>query len=397
MRPTRRGFLQGAFASVLAPALLPTQGDQHKALVLVQLTGGNDGLNTVIPWSSPVYYKKRPNLAIEEAAVLKLDDSVGLHPNLKQLEGLFQAGGLAVIQGAGYPGPIRSHFRSLDVWHTGRRKGRLSGRGWVSRACDEAYPNESNSERVVHVGARVPYSLRSANRPPVTLSSRNRYRLVANASSKVVLRKQSVMQSVETGLRAERVARLRSVMRDADRSSERIMNALSSYEPSVNYPSGTFADSLGVIAATLSAGLGARVLSVELEGFDTHGGQRRRHDPLLRVLDRGLGAFHRDLAARGLLDEVVILVFSEFGRRVKENASQGTDHGTAGPMFVLGGGVRGGLHGQAPALTDLEEFDLEFTTDFRSVYSSVIERCFNVTGMSVLGARYPELGLFKPR
>lgn len=394
MRPTRRHFLQGTFASLLAPALLPVKSDDRKALVLIQLTGGNDGLNTLVPWSSSVYHKKRPSLAIEESAVRKLDDRVGLHPGLEQFDRLFRDGAVAVIQGAGYPAPIRSHFRSLDVWHTGRREGRNSGPGWISRACDEAFPDELSSERVVHVGARVPYSLRSASRPPVTLSSPDRYRLLANASSKSVLSAQSLLKSQVTGLRADRIARLRSVMRDAEQSSERIMSALSEYRPSVSYPTGAFGESLGVIAATLAAGLGSRVLSVELEGFDTHGDQRRRHDALMGVFDRGLGAFHRDLAKKQLLDDVVILVYSEFGRRVKENASRGTDHGTAGPMFVLGGGVRGGLHGQAPALTDLEEFDLEFTTDFRSVYSSVIERCFGVTGASVLGARYPELALF---
>ncbi len=394
MRPTRRGFLQGTLATALAPSLLGRAQEEGKALVLVQLTGGNDGLNTVVPWASPVYHRKRPNLRIPEREVAKLDEQVGLHPGLEQMKRLFDDGDLAVIQGCGYPDPIRSHFRSMDVWHTGRRSGRVSGRGWISRVCDEAYPADTNSELVVHVGARLPYSLRSADRPPVALSSRNRYRVIANASSKDALREHSQRRSSDTGARAERVERIRSVMRDAEQSSERVRHAVANYKPKVEYPRSEFGRSLRFVAAALAANLGSRVLSVELEGFDTHGNQRRTHDPLLRKLDRGLGAFFRDLRRNELLDRAVVMVFSEFGRRVKENASLGTDHGTAGPMFVFGSGVRGGLYGEAPKLTELEDFDLEFTTDFRSAYSAVIERCFGLDPERVLGARYPHLPLF---
>lgn len=397
MKPTRRGFLRGVLGCALASSFTARARRDGNVLVLIQLTGGNDGLNTVVPWSSAVYHNKRPSLRIKEDEVLKLDDRVGFHPGLPQLKRFADDGKLAVIQGVGYPNPIRSHFRSLDIWHTGRSAGRLSGEGWISRSCDAAYPENLNSERVVHVGVRLPYALRSATRPPVTLSGHDRYRLFGRASTKSALHELSQVSSAAGGRRSEILSRIKRVMRDAERSSERIRGALAGYEPSVEYPQGTFARSLGMVAATIDADLGSRVLSVELDGFDTHGQQRRTHDPLLANLDGSLGAFYRDLEQKGLLDGVVIMVFSEFGRRVKENASAGTDHGTAGPMFLLGGGVRGGLHGQEPKLTELDQYDIGFTTDFRSVYSAVIERCFNVAPETVLGATYPKLDLFKPR
>jgi len=396
MKPTRRGFLRGVVGCALAPSLIARAEAERKVLVLVQLSGGNDGLNTVVPWSSPIYHNKRPNIGIKEDEVLKLDDRVGFHPSLVELKRFVDDGKLAVIEGVGYPDPVRSHFRSLDIWHTARATGRLSGPGWISRACDAAYPEDMSSERVVHVGVRQPYSLRSAMRPPVTLSRRDRYQLFGRASTKSALHELSQESNTVGGKRSERLSRIRSVMRDAERSSARIRGALASYEPSVEYPGGEFARSLGMVAATIAGNLGSRVLSVELDGFDTHGRQRQLHDPLLGDFDSSLGAFHRDLEQQGLLDSVVIMVFSEFGRRVKENASAGTDHGTAGPMFLLGGGVRGGLHGQAPKLTNLDEFDLGFTTDFRSVYSAVIDRCFGIAPETVLGAKYPVLDLFRP-
>lgn len=395
MKFSRRTFLGGAVAGLFAPELKFRLDESDRTLVLVQLTGGNDGLNTLVPFASSVYYAKRPTLAIAERDVLKLNDTIGFHPLLENLSGLYSDGGLAIIQGAGYPNPIRSHFRSMDIWHTGHRSGRVSGEGWISRACDLAFPDTTSSELVVHVGNRLPYSLRSASRPPVTLDSLERYRWVANPATLDALHEQANRESSSTT--NDRVQRLRGVMRDAERSSARLRTAIEAYEPSVQYPRGRFGQSLATVAATLAGGLGSRVLSVELDGFDTHGGQLARHEKLLGALDRCLGAFHRDLANQGMLERVTILVFSEFGRRVKENASRGTDHGTAGPMFVLGGGVRGGLHGEAPAMKNLEEFDLEFTTDFRSVYAPVIEHCFAVNPDEVLGQSYPHLELFTPR
>ncbi len=386
---TRRGFLLGALGGALVlprSARAPGRGrsrDAGRTLVLVQLSGGNDGLSTLVPRDDDGYGRARSATRIEARELLSLDPRVGLHPGLARLHERFQRGELAIVEGVGYPGASRSHFRALDVWHAADPRGRLAGEGWVARTCRAAFGEERGVHRVVHIGARPPFSLHSSSQPPVAFTAPETYAWFGQWRD---------LEQLEQGPAQEPGSTLEFVhgmLRDARESSAAIRAAVARHEPAQAYPSSAFARDLRAGAALIQAELGVRVLSLELGGFDTHSDQRARHDRLMRELDQGLGAFLADLSASEAGREALVLCFSEFGRRVAENGSRGTDHGAAAPMLVLGARVRGGLHGAPPSLEDLVDGDLVHTTDFRSVYGAAIEHCFGVQHERVLGARFP--------
>lgn len=398
----RRSFLCASLGSLALPALTlrPAPEDSRPALLLIQLTGGNDGLNTLVPWSDPDYYRARPLTAIPEAEVLRLDDAHGLHPGLENLRRRYEDGQVAIVRAAGYERPVRSHFKSLDIWHTADRAGRAAGDGWITRLGRELFPDEAPVDLVVNIGTSTPYSVRSADRPPISFEEPRTFDRIGGAATKRAVRRASRdLEEERAGtLRARSLARLRRVTRDADRVSQAVRDAIHDYEPAVRYAADDFALALANVAALVEAGTGTRVFSVALSGFDTHVALRRRHDRLMARFDRALGAFLRDLERQELADRVVTMVYSEFGRRLDENASEGTDHGTAGPMFVIGGDVRGGLHGDAPSLRELDSAgDIAHTTDFRSVYAEVLRRCFECDPRRVLAAVPDGPVLFTPR
>lgn len=364
-------------------------------LVVVQLGGGNDGLNTVVPYADDAYHRARRRIAIGAKDVLDLDGHVGLAPQLARLHANFGEGHVAVVQGAGYPEPNRSHFKAMEIWHTARATGRESGPGWLGRLAVDAWEDDVHPDRSVHVGGAAPYALYSRRHPAISLETPRNYRWAGNGEDIEGL-------DVEEGARAEadrsQVDFLRDVMRAARSSSLAVRRAVASYRPAVEYERDDLSQSLAVCAALIDAQIGSQVLSVEHKSYDTHAGQANRHAALLSALDTALDAFMRDLRAKERDREVVVLVFSEFGRRVGENASAGTDHGTAGPMFVLGTPVAGGLFGEQPALTDLDERgDMRHAVDFRSVYATIADRHFGAAAEAVLGARYPQLDLLPRR
>jgi uncharacterized protein (DUF1501 family) len=366
--------------------------EDPRTLVLVQLSGGNDGLSTVIPFQDDDYHRARPTLGHDAASVLQIDDTRGLHPELELLRARYDEGGLAIVEGVGYPRPNRSHFASLEIWHTADLRGRLAGEGWIGRLCEAAYGEDSHPNRVVHVGKTPPYSLFSTRHPAASFSAPYGYRRLKNGAA---LKELESLEAVDEGKQKApggSLAFLRARMSAARESSGRIRAAAAGYRTPVEYPSDPFADELRTVAALLNGNLGARVMSVELDGFDTHDDQRVRHDALMRRLDSSLGAFLEDLDRSEVGRAALVVVLTEFGRRVAENGSGGTDHGCAGLMFVAGASVKGGLYGQAPSLTRLDEGDLIFTTDFRSVYGTVIESQFDVAHADVLGSEYPRLG-----
>jgi uncharacterized protein (DUF1501 family) len=395
LRLDRRSFLASglatlgwvSFGGVRLGAALPAAGE--RTLVLVQLSGGNDGLSTVVPWADDAYHRARPSIRVDTEQVLRLDDYRGLHPNLTGLRGLFDAGRLAIVEGVGYPQPNRSHFKSLEIWHTGDLRGRASGEGWIGKLSEAVFGDDVDPNRVVHVGATPPYALNSSKHPAVSFSTPAGYRWASNEAD-------VAGYDDDSGAGEEASASLeflRGVLGDARASSAAIRSAAAAYRPSVEYPGDPFADALRTAAAIVNSPLGSRVLSVELGGFDTHNDERRRHDTLMGRLDRGLTAFLNDLAASAAGRDATVVVFSEFGRRVAENGSRGTDHGTAGPMFVAGHAVKGGLYGRHPSLTELDGGDLVHTTDFRSVYGAVIRHAFGIDPAQVLGAEFAPLEL----
>ena len=392
----RRRFLQTSAALGSAALFSPFafgQTASGRRLVLVQLSGGNDGLSTVVPYGDDEYYAARNVTAIGKRAVLPLDDYRGLHPNLKRLHAAFEAGQMAIIEGVGYPDAVRSHFKSLEIWHTANLGGRNAADGWAGRLAQTAFGDEPATDRVVHIGKYAPYSLFAQGASPTVLESPTGYRWFGQIAETETLGHAAEGEGMaETGKgRDAALSRLRDILSDAQASSGRVRSAAARYRPAVQYPRETFGAQLFDLAALIHGSPQTRVCSAALSGFDTHADQRATHDRLMTRLDDCLGAFLEDLGHSEVGRDTLIVVFSEFGRRVRENGSRGTDHGQAGPMFVLGHRIKPGLFGEHPSLEKLAGGDLKFTTDFRRVYATVSERWFGVDTKSVLGDTYRPL------
>lgn len=396
----RRALLTGAGAFLGASWILsgrarawgaPADGravdPAPRSLLLLELNGGNDGLDTVIPFGEDVYHRSRERVGIAAESVLRFDGYRGFHPNLKGLRGVWDEGRLAIVEGAGYPHPNHSHFTSQDIWHTGQLSGRASGDGWIGRLMARLYPDDRSEPHAVHVGQTLPYSLHSSTHPIVCFDSPPAYRWAENGAA---IARVSAREPV--GMRkASPLDTIRGIVANAQVSSAEVRRAAAQYVPRVEYPRSDVGQDLRTAAALLSSGIGVRVMSVAHYGYDTHEDHRRRHDILMNELDTGLTAFLRDMRGTPAGDNCLVLVFSEFGRRVADNASNGIDHGTAGPMFLTGTAVKGGLYGKHPSLADLVEGDLVYTTDFRTVYAGVLERWFGVESEPILGARHAAL------
>lgn len=394
---SRRSFLSKGLAGVslagtaphflsLSSRVFAGEPTGDRILVVLQLSGGNDGLSMVVPFEDPAYFRARRTTAVRDP--LKLADGVGLHPEMKATHALFGEGKLAVVQGVSYPNPNRSHFESMDIWHTGDLRGRSSPTGWIGRAVDACCPDVTDPNLVVNIGKSAPYALEAKVHKPVSFESPESYRWAGAASDKDEFEKLN-----EAGGPSEEVQWLHRVAVDARASSEKIRAAAAGYRPKADYPRSQLSNDLRTVAALIHGGLGTRVYYVSFGGFDTHNAQQNRYGNLMRELDPALGAFYADLKAQGHLGRVLVVSFSEFGRRVDENASAGTDHGVAGPMLLLGESVKGGLHGKQPSLTDLDDGDLKMQVDFRSVYATVLDDWMRVAPEKVLGATFPKMRL----
>ncbi|MBI4607035.1 MAG: DUF1501 domain-containing protein [Planctomycetes bacterium] len=407
----RRGFLKqgilgvsiaGTFPAFLAKTAAWAQGSaagDDRVLVVLQLSGGNDGLSTLVPYSDPAYGRARSTIRVDEGAVLKIDDRVGLHPNLKEFKGLFDEGSMAIVQGVSYPNPSRSHFESMDVWHAADRSGPRRGSGWLGRAIDSTCGNATTPLSAVNLGGSVPLALQGERTKPVAFQNPGSYQWRGGRGEREAFARLNALPAeMEPEMKGPGAVRpldfLRRVASDASASSEAIRKATQAYAPKAPYPPGNrLAEDLRLVAAMIAAGLPTRVYYASLGGFDTHANQRGTHDNLMRVFSTGVAAFLKDLAAQGLAGRVLVLAFSEFGRRVKENASRGTDHGVAAPMFLFGDGVLGGIHGKHPSLTELDSGDLVMTTDFRRVYATVLDGWLGAPSEKVLGERFEPLPL----
>lgn len=382
-----------ALPRTLAARRLPgpfEEEDDDNLLVLVQLAGGNDGLSTVVPFRDDAYLAARTTTCIDPATVLRLDDDRGLNPDLPRLHAAYGRGELAIVEGCGYPQPNRSHFKAMEIWGTASEAGKSAGDGWVSRLVTTAYGAERLATRVVHVGAQLPDPLISTDHPVLCFESPVAYRLAAGEAPL-----DAVLEESSAGAAGSVRSRLRAMLDDARSSSDAVRAAAARYRPSLEYPASPLGKALQTTAALITARIGCRILSVTLTGFDTHANQLVQHQDMLQQLDGALGAFLEDVRATERGKQVLVLVYSEFGRRVAENASGGTDHGAAAPMFLAGLPVQGGLYGRHPSLTELDDGDLIHTTDFRSVYGTVIRDWFGIEPSRVLRADYPVLPLLK--
>ncbi|MFO0831374.1 MAG: DUF1501 domain-containing protein [Phycisphaerales bacterium] len=383
---------------------VPGVPDEH-ILVVVQFSGGNDGLNTVVPVGAPEYYKARPQIGIPEKDALKLSgaDGIGLHPGLASLKDMYDSGMVSVIQGVGYPNPNRSHFKSMDIWHTADTS--ATGDGWLGKYFDAeccgygkgesgaaVHPDTSAGPPGVAIGRSAPLAMQGRLVQPVSFESAELFRWSGQDIDKDLGRAYDALnrrEPAEGGHDTNADFLLRTAM-DAQVSSDLIRKAVA-VKPLVNYPTGQAAElgrQLQMVASMIRANLRTRVYYVTLGSFDTHaqqGGPQGRHAGLLKGFADATKAFYEDLKKQGNDGRVLTLVFSEFGRRVAQNASQGTDHGTAAPMFLLGPMVRPGVLTAHPSMKDLDEGDLRYTTDFRSVYAGVLNGWMKADADAILG------------
>lgn len=359
----------------------------ERALVVIQLSGGNDGLNTIIPIADDLYRASRPSLAIDRNAALKIDAQTGFHPSLKGLAKLLEDRKLAILQGVGYPNPNRSHFESMDIWHTARLDLGKREAGWLGRAMDARHADLARAADppALHLGEEVqPLALAARETATPSIRSFDKFRLETGGDSQ----RRSAIQAASSVPRTTENNLLKFVQTRATSAwevSRRIEQAAQEYKTPVKYPPTPLAEKLRHIAQLLDAGLATRIYYVTLDGFDTHSDQAAAHAGLLDQLSGALAAFTEDLHAHGQQDRVLTLVFSEFGRRVRENASRGTDHGAAAPVFLVGSRLKPGLIGRQPSLTDLDDGDLKFHTDFRQVYAALLEKWLGWPAAPILG------------
>jgi uncharacterized protein (DUF1501 family) len=397
-------------------AIQPVTGKDDTILVVLQLAGGNDGLNTLVPYADDAYQKARPRLAKKEKEIIRLNDHVGLNSSMPFLGSLFKEGNLGIVQGVGYPNPNRSHFVSTSIWETADTANR-SATGWLGRYFDNACPGADPTVGI-SFNKTQPEAFGALKNPGVCLNSPELYRWIHGGGEKAQAEEffadlnqpdDDDEEDAPTdggsiampaggktgGISGEgNLAFLERVALDARVSSKTILELAAKHKTSVRYDGTPLARNLNLVSRMIAGGMPTRVYYVSHGGFDTHNQQANSHDRLLGQLDSALKSFFADLKQQGNDKRVVLMTFSEFGRRVAENASAGTDHGKASCLFLAGPGVKGGLHGTHPSLTDLSEGDIRHTVDFRSVYGTVLGDWLRAPDMKpILGASYPKMGL----
>lgn len=367
-----------------------------RILVVVQLGGGNDGLNTLIPIGNDAYYRARPNLAVPQKDIIRLNDGIGLHPNLSGLKNLYDQGAVAIVQGVGYPNPSRSHFKSMEIWHTADPEGRVVRYGWVGRYFDSKCPVCEQPTVGVNVGPSMPLAMVAETGVGVSLETPEAFQWMPTMGGLGEREEQELFRLLNAPAPGVNepgtVDFLRHTAMNAFVSTAQVRGAVAGYKGSVEYANTRFAYSMRLIAQMIAGKLPTKVYYAHMTGFDTHAAQRGAHENLLTQFAEGVASFYKDLEAQGNADRVVVLAFSEFGRRVAENGSGGTDHGTAAPMFLFGKSLKGGLYGNQPSLTDLTDGDLKHAVDFRSVYATVLDRWLGADPAKILGHSFERIG-----
>jgi uncharacterized protein (DUF1501 family) len=367
----------------------PGMPDEN-VLVVVQMGGGNDGLNTLVPFGNDAYYRARPALAIPRNDVIQVTADLGLHPRMTKFKEMVDRGVASVIQGVGYPNPSRSHFKSMEIWHTADPEGRVMQVGWIGRYFDSKCPVCVEPTAGVNIGSSMPLAMRAAGGQGVTLENPDTFQWMPSLDGAGAREEQELFRMLNAPAPNEpgTIDFLRHTAMNAVLSSERVREAIRQYKGGIEYPNNRFAGSMRLIAQMIAGRLPTKVYYAHMTGFDTHANQMGVHAALLDQLSTGVDAFYRDLEAQGNADRVIVLAFSEFGRRVAENGSAGTDHGTAAPMFVFGKRIKPGIHGTLPSLTELTDGDLKHGIDFRSVYATVLDKWLGADPAKILGSEF---------
>ena len=365
--------------------------------VVVQLTGGNDFMNTLIPYGSGVYYDSRPVIGVPRDEVLPLDDHLGFNPNFAPVKELYDAGNVAIIQGVGYPDSSRSHFRGTDIWHTAEPN-KIGTEGWLGQAVAQIDPKGENPLTCVNIGRGLPRAMSKPGVPITSVGDLDNYGVMSGISAETerarALRAFEKMYSQAIGSGPVRDYVARTGM-DIIRGADVLKKAPAGYVSDVEYADNPIARSLRDAARVHLADLGTRIIYTQHGGYDTHANEVPTHPRLLSELSGAIMDFFQDLRDHDASENVAMLVFTEFGRRVRDNGS-GCDHGAGGGSFVIGDRVNGGLHAEYPSLeTDkLTDGDLAHTYDFRGLYTTLLERWMGVEAAPIVGGRYEELPLF---
>ena len=414
----RRAFLKDGVAaftiSFAAPAFLSdlarAQGASSRNLVVLDLTGGNDGLSMLVPYTDSAYYSRRPTLAIPAGSVLQVGSdssgkALGLHPKLTGLKDIFNQGRLALIQRVGYENSSRSHFFGTDIWSTANPSN-SAGNGWVGRYL-ATLPPPLDPLVAWNTTGDTPHALLSSAVPVASIPSVSGYAFNSPNSGSDATLERAAATSIASHVPVDKphVAFVSASVQAAMATLDRVA-AVGSYKPTVAYPTNGFGQALQAIAGAMAKGTGTKVFWVQTGGFDTHASQDTNTDTgayvkLMVTLNDGLTAFYNDLKNQGLLNQSLLLSFSEFGRRISENGSRGTDHGSASVMMAMGGSVHGGLFGTAPSLAadpqnptlENNTQDVKFENDFRSVYARVIDNWLGGDSVAVLGGNFRKSGL----
>ena len=392
----RREFLQIgslATASAMVPKFLKAFERKNmvpagnKVLVILQLSGGNDGLNTVIPFRNDIYYRSRPRLGIEKAKILSLTDEAGLHPALSGLKELYDDGSLAILNSVGYPNPDRSHFRSMDIWHTASDSRDYWTTGWLGRYLDAQCKGCDKPTYALEVDDMLSLAMKGEEAKAIAMKDPRR--LFGTANQRFF---KDVLQNHKDEAGEQPVDYLYKTMAETISSADYIFEK-SKFHPSVaDYPKSELGQSLKTIASLIFSDINTKVYYISLGSFDTHINQAFQQQNLFNQMNEAIRVFTKDLKANGRFNDVMLMTFSEFGRRVSQNASGGTDHGTANNMFFISGSLKQkGLINSLPDLSDLEEGDLKYKIDFKNVYATVLKNWLGADDATILQHQYEYL------
>ena len=370
-----------------------TSTKNDRTVVVVQLSGGNDPLNTIVPYSNGLYYDQRLNVRVSQDEVLPINDELAFHPGMGPIKQLWDEGKVAIINGIGYPNPNRSHFRSIDIWHTAE-PAKVAPDGWLGRAIRDLDPQAENVLTGVNFGRGLPRALACQGVPVASVSNLETYGLFPNAKEEEKRRQLLAAFSMMYGGAAGRdpVAQLLSQTgTDAMNGADILRTAPDKYSSSVEYAATPIAQSLKSVAQVLLADFGSKIFYTDHGSFDTHAEELVWHARKISDVSAAIGDFMDDLEEHGRENDAVVLVFSEFGRRIRDNGS-GTDHGSGGVAFVIGGAVKGGFYGEYPSLKEEDQSagDLHFNNDFRGTYSSILDQWLGLDPVPIVNGRFEQ-------
>ena len=396
-------------------------GKDSTILVVLQMAGGNDGINTVVPYSNDFYHKARPRIGLTADKIIKINDDLGFHGAMGGFKNLYDSGNLAVVQGVGYPNPNRSHFRSTEIWQTASASDKIEKYGWLGRYFDNACAGADPTVGVT-IGSQLPEAFFARNPMGICLNNPQNYRFMSNGSATEASYKKlnelemsapapdggpsmtpeensgGSIGSLAAGMPMQGGKAIDFIERtalDAQMSSDKVRAIAAKVQNQAVYPGSQLGNSLKLVAKLIGGGLPTRVYYVSQGGYDTHTNQINTQTRLLQDLGDSTKAFVDDMKAQGNMQRVLVMTFSEFGRRVTENANGGTDHGAAAPMFIVGDKVKAGLLGRYPSLApqDLFQGDIKYNVDFRNVYASVLENWLKTKSAPILGKQFEPLAL----